>query len=178
MWPLGNLSRLLGVVFWQMVCHNTGMQALISFPKALGLMLAVFSHAASAQDLQPGEAVVDPDVFDAFSVGTTVTYDRWGEFYGAEQHFENRKVKWLRRDGTCSPGSWVAKGQMICFTYEDQPGQEHCLHVVDTDRGRAHRFLGAPPEDDLYVTGQTTTPLRCTGPEVGVSFQPDQAAHD
>ncbi len=136
------------------------------------LVLLACPVTLAAQDLQPGEKVVSPDAFDAFSVGTTITYNRWGEFYGAEQHFKNRKVLWLRRDGTCSPGSWTSEGQMICFTYEDQPGQEHCLHVVDTDRGRAHRFLGAPPEDDLYVVGQTSTPLSCKGPEVGVSYVP------
>lgn len=130
----------------------------------------------TAQNLQPGEEIVRPEQFDAFSVGTTITYDRWGEFYGAEQHFEGRKVLWLRRDGTCSPGSWTSTGLMVCFKYEDQPGEEHCLHVVDTERGRSHRFLGAAPEDDLYLTGQTTTPLRCTGPEVGVSYVPKSAA--
>lgn len=130
---------------------------------------------SQAQDLQPGERIISPEEFDQLSVGTTITYNRWGEFFGAEQHFEDRKVLWLRGDGTCSHGSWTARDQIICFKYEDQPGQEHCLHVIETNRGLAHRFLGASPADDLYIGGQTNTPLRCTGPEVGVSYEPEAA---
>lgn len=137
--------------------------------------IATLTQTAWSQDLLPGETIVPPDTFDAFSIGTTITYNRHDSFYGAEQHFEGRRVLWLRGDGTCSPGRWLARGDQICFTYEDTPGEEHCLHVIDNEKGRVHRFLGSDPSADLVMIDQSPAPLSCKGPEVGVSFHPEPA---
>ena len=117
------------------------------------------------------ETIIKPDDFQRFTEGTTLYFERGGQPYGAEQYLENYKVIWTFLDGECQRGVWFPNGDNICFYYENDSAPQ-CWNFYDTDRGKSARVLGDGPNNDLIVVDQTDEPLKCPGPDVGVSYTP------
>ncbi len=115
------------------------------------------------------ETLLTADQFRAFTENTTVYFDRQGEPYGAEQYLSRSRVIWTFLDGQCQSGVWFAEGDGICFLYDGQTAAQ-CWHFFEAETGKSARVIGDDPAFDLKVTGQDRAPLRCPGPEVGVSY--------
>jgi hypothetical protein len=130
--------------------------------RALILSLALLSGTAgSAQTLLTGQE------FEAYATGKTLTYAANGQVYGVEQYLPNRRVRWAFVDDTCRIGHWYESKGEICFVYEDD-GTPQCWTFQLTDGKLMARFVSDLPATELNEVNQTTTPLACTGPDVGV----------
>ncbi len=110
------------------------------------------------------ETPLTAEAFDELTRGKTYYYAEEGAPYGAEEYRAGREVIWSFLDGRCLRGTWHQQGEAICFVYEDLPTPQ-CWHFFD-EGGLSARFLGG--ETDLTELGQSSEPLRCTGPDVGV----------
>lgn len=91
--------------------------------------------AAKAQDRLPEDTPNDPALnaaeFDALTRGKTFdTYDSRYGLYGRESFFEGQRVIW-RDEDTCMEGHWAQSGQLICFTYQDDPQTPDCWTYHD-----------------------------------------------
>lgn len=123
------------------------------------LMAAAALHA---------EEPMSPATFETMSEGRTLYFTLDGEAFGAEQYFKGRRSLWRYGDGTCAAGSWEARGDLICFTYEGGDGPQ-CWHFLEEGSG----FRAALVEDDaetgfsLDYSHSDTTPLDCPGPAIG-----------
>ena len=78
------------------------------------LMIALLSASVANAADQP----VSPSEFEAIVLGKTFAYSNGGAAYGAEEYFENRRVRWSFLDGDCQDGEWYVSGNQICFIYE------------------------------------------------------------
>lgn len=129
--------------------------------RAIILCLVTFATSAGAQTQLTGAE------FDAYTVGKTLSYTSEGQPYGVEQYLSNRRVRWAFIDDTCRIGHWYEDAGHICFVYEhDATPQCWTFHL--TDGKLAARFISDPPQTELTELNQTTEPLACTGPDVGV----------
>lgn len=105
--------------------------------------------------------------FEAYSTGKTLTYASNGQVYGVEQYLPNRRVRWAFVDDTCRIGHWYEDAGEICFVYEhDATPQCWTFHL--SEGKLLARFISDPPETELKEVNQSTEPLACTGPDVGV----------
>jgi hypothetical protein len=107
--------------------------------------------------------------FDALTTGKTMDHVLFGEVYGAERYFPDRRVRWAFSDEECLDGFWYEKGAMICFEYEDGTGPECWTYFRD---GTEIRAIAADdtllaPSAPVQMVPQKT-PLACLGPDVGV----------
>ena len=127
------------------------------------LLLLLLSTAAAA----PAETPLTAEEFEDRVTGLTLSFDRHGAPYGAEQYLPGRKVIWTFLDGVCKRGYWYEAAEKICFVYEDEPGPQ-CWDFLRTDQGFAARSVGDVPMNDLIVSGESRAPLHCPGPDVGV----------
>lgn len=128
---------------------------------ALGLSLAFPSLAALA------EPPLSAEEFDARTIGRTITYSAFGQPYGVEQYLPGHKVIWAFAEGECKEGTWFQDGDYICFDYRDDSGLQ-CWTFHDTPEGLMARFLGDDENEPLVSLSESTEPLSCQGPEVGV----------
>jgi hypothetical protein len=124
------------------------------------ILLALMPVAARA------DTVVPPQAFEQFSTGKTLYFFRGGAFFGAEQYFPDRQSLWQYNGGDCLQGHWFARGDLVCFTYQDDP-RVQCWHFLEKSSGYAARADGDPPELDLELGRVDTKPLDCTGPGFG-----------
>lgn len=109
------------------------------------------------------------DEFAALVDGKTLFFSQRGQPYGAEEYRRDRTVIWSFQQGQCLRGVWdPGPDNSICFTYFDRPDAPICWAFFREDGDILARVLGADPEDDLKVMGETTAPLDCPGPDVGV----------
>ena len=107
--------------------------------------------------------------FDAYSRGKTFYFGTGGEPYGVEQYFGGRRVTWSFLDGECSNGHWYEKDGLICFEYDATPDPgPQCWSFFKGPRGLIAHFGGDPTQTTLYEAQDTTDPMICPGPEVGV----------
>jgi hypothetical protein len=107
--------------------------------------------------------------FEAFTTGKTLDHALFGEVYGAERYFANRRVRWAFSDDMCLNGIWYEKGGQICFVYDDGTGPECWTYFRDGAGIRAIAGLDDPKASLAPVQmTEATTPLACLGPEVGV----------
>jgi hypothetical protein len=89
---------------------------------AVVLCLLGMPAAAQEQPMTGGE-------FQAFVEGRTMdTYDENGVF-GVETFLPGRRSLW-RDSGRCLKGTWRPEGDLICFTYEGDPGP-YCSAFYD-----------------------------------------------
>lgn len=128
--------------------------------RAMALLLALFPVAGHAQP------VVPPQVFEQMSTGKTLYFFRNGTFFGAEQYFPNRRSLWQYNGGECLEGNWFEQGDLVCFTYREDP-RVQCWHFIKKSNGYVARGDGDPPELDLELGAIDTQPLNCTGPAFG-----------
>jgi len=124
--------------------------------------LLCLSASAMAQELP-----LSAEEFDAYSQGKTLTYSAEGMSFGVEQYLPGRRVRWAFIGEDCLEGQWYPRGDLICFQYEEQPGEECWQFFLRNGRLTAlARDPGDP--DTLYETHQNPEPLFCPGPEIGV----------
>jgi hypothetical protein len=108
------------------------------------------------------------DQFEAYVMGKTLTFGGRGQDpYGAEQYMPGRRVIWTFLDEDCSEGEWYPQGPSICFIYDfDLTAQ--CWQFFDEPGGLRAEFMNDPGTSVLYQARESTEPLACPGPKVGV----------
>jgi len=105
--------------------------------------------------------------FQRYVEGKTIHYADRGQSFGAEQYLPNRHVLWSYMDGPCKEGAWYKNGELICFVYEDDP--EPKCWAFYLRNGHLTAIYGNDPETPpLLETRQSSKPLQCPGPDVGV----------
>jgi len=133
------------------------------------LILALLFAAGPAAGPAAAERIVTAEEFAQMVTGRTLRFDRFGEPFGAEQYFEDKRVIWAFEGGECQRGIWFenVSGQ-ICFVYDSEP-EPQCWDFLETDGGAFHaRPEGAEPETDLVTRRFTTDDLDCPLPDLGV----------
>ncbi|MEM1387674.1 MAG: hypothetical protein AAGG54_08700 [Pseudomonadota bacterium] len=105
--------------------------------------------------------------FEAYVEGRTLTYHDQGVAYGIEQYLPNRRVRWAYLDQECWEGYWYDDGPNICFVYEDSP-QPKCWRFSRKNGKLSAVFIGAENGRELYEARNSSEPLVCLGPNIGV----------
>ncbi|WP_308917048.1 hypothetical protein [Jannaschia sp. LMIT008] len=115
------------------------------------------------------ERAVSADAFARMVEGRTVTFDRFGAPYGAEQYLDGNRVIWAFDDGACERGIWYAGGSdRICFVYDSDPVPQ-CWTFLEMPSGAFHaRAEGADPTADLVARDWGDEALECPAPDLGV----------
>jgi hypothetical protein len=113
------------------------------------------------------EPPLTAEAFDALTLGRTMTWAEFGTVYGVEQYLPNRRVRWTVLGDDCKAGHWYAEGDAICFQYEDDPAPD-CWVITLDGSGMLARYTTNPPDAEPVVVQETTEPMACFGPEVGV----------
>lgn len=106
--------------------------------------------------------------FEAYVTGRTLTFGMDGAPYGIEEFRPNRRTRWAFIGDECRDGSWFERDEQICFVYDDAPDMEHCWIFWRTERGLGARFMSDLSDTVLYEVENSSRPLICPGPEVGV----------
>jgi hypothetical protein len=127
------------------------------------LLLACLLLAAPAR----AETPLTAEEFDALTLGHTMTWSEFGSVYGVEQYLPDRKVRWTFLGDACKSGIWYAEGPAICFLYDDDPTPA-CWEITRSGTGLAARYTTSPPDTDPVIVEDTTEPMACSGPKVGV----------
>lgn len=120
------------------------------------------TESASGSDLAPLTA----QEFDDYTRGKTLSYSMWGQEYGKEQYFANRRVVWAFSGEECHWGTWHEEAGNICFVYDDDPTLK-CWQFVKGEKGLRATFLGDGSNTELAEVAQSTEGLGCPGPDVG-----------
>jgi len=115
------------------------------------------------------ERQITPDEFADMVGGQTLAFERFGEPFGTEQFFEDKRVIWAFEGGSCQRGIWFANQEgNICFVYETNATSQ-CWSFLEMPNGSFHaRLEGANPANDLIMTEMHDDPLTCALPDVGV----------
>jgi hypothetical protein len=113
------------------------------------------------------ETPLSAEAFDALTLGKTMTWAEYGTVYGVEQYLPGRRVRWTVLGEDCKTGHWYPEGTAICFQYETDP-EPDCWEIVMTGSGMTARYLTFETGSEPVVVEETTEPLACFGPEVGV----------
>lgn len=113
------------------------------------------------------EAPMTAAEFEAATTGRTLTYAEGGQVYGVEQYKPGRRVLWAFRGDQCREGIWYEDAGDICFIYEHDPTPQ-CWQFHKRPGGMTARFMGRDAGTDLSVVAETSDPLLCAGPDVGV----------
>ena len=123
-------------------------------------LLLILAWPAHAQ-------VITPEDFEALSTGKTLYFRDETNGVGAEQYFDNRRVRWMFADGTCTDGYWYAQAGTLCFVYDDAPGPQCWIMTRDEGKISARRaeFNDTSP---IVVERIDEKPLACAGPDLGV----------
>ncbi|MEL7463827.1 MAG: hypothetical protein AAFN79_07150 [Pseudomonadota bacterium] len=105
--------------------------------------------------------------FRAASEGWTLYFETLdGEYFGAEQYFENGESLWSPVGAQCIPGVWRAYDERICFVHYNDLA---CWRVYGED-GEVAYAQSAEPNDTgltLRVTRRDKSPVLC-GEDAGV----------
>lgn len=127
------------------------------------VVLAAFAAPAAA------ERVVSADEFSEMVTGRTFHFDRYGEPFGSEQYFEDKRVIWAFEGGQCQRGIWFEnRAGEICFVYDEDP-RPQCWSFLEMQSGALHaRSVGSPPSEDLVTRDISREPLDCPLPDLGV----------
>ena len=133
------------------------------------MRLTVLLTALLAATPALAERIVTPEEFEQMVHGKTLRFDRFGQAFGAEQYFTDKRVIWAFDGGECQRGIWFAnKADEICFVYDSDPAPQ-CWHFIEVPGGGFHaRVVGADPAEDLVTSGVDTEPLDCPLPDLGV----------
>lgn len=126
---------------------------------ALALLLAATPACA--------EPSLAAEEFDALTLGRTMTWAEFGTVYGVEQYLPDRRVRWTVLGDDCKTGHWYMDGPAICFQYGDDPAPD-CWDITRSGPDLLARYTANPPEAEPVVVSETTDPMACFGPEVGV----------
>jgi hypothetical protein len=113
------------------------------------------------------EVPLTAEEFDSLTRGRTMTWAEFGTVYGVEQYLPDRRVRWTVLGDDCKTGHWYMNGPAICFQYEDDPAPD-CWEITRSGTDLLARYTTNPAEAEPVVVQETTEPLACFGPEVGV----------
>lgn len=117
-------------------------------------------------------APVTAEAFEAYVTGKTLTFDYGEGLFGTEQYLPGRQVRWAFDGGRCLTGRWYPEGTAICFVYEGNSADPQCWRFTMPGGRLAAQFLGqgadGAPGSFITESGQSTAPLPCAGPDVGV----------
>ncbi len=117
------------------------------------------------------ETPMTGDEFEAFTEGKTLHFYRNGVLFGAEQYRSGKRVRWSfiagQEQQDCMEGVWYEQNGDICFAYEDNIADQCWAFFPDGDGLRA-TFRSSVPNVTGYTAQETTEPLLCLGPDVGV----------
>ncbi|MCC5971833.1 MAG: hypothetical protein JJU15_17980 [Pararhodobacter sp.] len=114
------------------------------------------------------EERMDGDSFEAYTTGRTLSFSIEGVPYGVEQYLPGRRVLWAFLGEDCQEGTWYERDSMICFVYDANPA-EQCWSFYRSETGLRAVFEGPDgPGTELYEVEQSSRPLTCEGPGVGV----------
>lgn len=107
------------------------------------------------------------EAFEAYTTGKTMTYAMAGEVFGTEQYLPGRRVRWAFTHDICKIGHWYPQDELICFVYEAE-AEPQCWAFWAEAGGLRARFNDDPEGTELSEVRQTTEPMHCAGPAVGV----------
>lgn len=114
------------------------------------------------------EAPLNAAEFEAYTTGKTLSYATPGrDPYGAEEYLPNRRVRWVFTGQECKEGEWYPSDELICFLYDDS-NTPQCWSFYLTPRGLRAQFENRPDSAPLYQIDESTEPLFCPGPLIGV----------
>ncbi len=113
------------------------------------------------------EPALTAEDFDALTQGRTMTWAEFGQVYGVEQYLPDRRVRWTILGDACETGHWYAEGSAICFLYDGR-SDPVCWEITRSATGLLARSTARAPDAEPVVIEETTEPLACFGPEVGV----------
>lgn len=113
------------------------------------------------------ETLLDAERFDALTQGRSMSWTEFGQVYGVEQYLPDRRVRWTFLGDTCVEGSWYPDGSAICFQYEDRPDPV-CWEMTLAPTGIYATLTGTFGPPSQVVVEETSEPMACFGPEVGV----------
>ncbi len=105
--------------------------------------------------------------FDTYATGKTLLYAEGGAAWGQEQYLPDRRVLWAFTGQPCEYGIWYPDKGAICFVYEGKP-DPNCWQFYHGTQGLVAQFLSGDGSGLLSEVGQTTAPMNCPGPQVGV----------
>lgn len=135
---------------------------------ALALCLTGFATPPAAETLTPAaDAPMTASEFEAYATGKTLSFAEGGTVWGSEQYLPGRRVIWAFTEEECQYGHWYEDQGNICFVYDDNPAPQCWRFFREADGLRA-LFMGAEGGTSLSEVAQSTEPLSCPGPEVGV----------
>ena len=134
----------------------------------LAAALAVVPALAPSPIAAQANTPMTAEEFEAHTTGRTLTFHFEDQPYGVEQYLPGRRVLWAFIGDECTEGVWYPRDDMICFLYEHNP-EEQCWHFFLSGNGMRGVFIGPDgPGTELYEVKNTTTPMTCLGPGVGV----------
>lgn len=115
------------------------------------------------------ERSVSGDEFEKMVTGQTLHFDRYGEPFGSEQYFDDKRVIWAFENGECQRGIWFENtAGKICFVYDGDPTPQ-CWDFLEMENGAFHaRSVGADPAEDLVTRRFEREDLTCPLPDLGV----------
>lgn len=132
------------------------------------ILAATLALPALAQEVTPvADAPMTGAEFDAYATGKTLSYAQDGVVWGSEQYLPGRKVVWAFTEDDCQYGQWFEEKGNICFLYDNDPDAQ-CWKFFREASGLRAIFMGADGGTSLSEVAQSTTPLNCPGPDVGV----------
>ncbi len=105
--------------------------------------------------------------FEAYATGKTLDYIADGEVFGREVYLPGRRVRWAFTADECKLGRWYGEGDHICFVYDGDP-EPKCWTVWAEGDGLAASYFTDTPDIPPRQVLQTSEPLACPGPDVGV----------
>ncbi|MEL6584199.1 MAG: hypothetical protein AAFQ36_10245 [Pseudomonadota bacterium] len=110
---------------------------------------------------------VDLEWFEEYAQGSTLHFERGGDYAGAEQFLDDRRVIWQFPDGTCVPGGWYIEAGAMCFVYAHSTDDPQCWQMLQVGDDIIARLVNAENDTgDIRITRQTNVPLSC-GPASG-----------
>lgn len=126
-------------------------------------LIALLAAALPAMAQMPMSA----EEFDTYSRDKTLYYAIDGTIYGAEHYLSGRRVVWAFKGQECRSGIWYEEAGQICFVYEHGP-EPQCWRFFKSESGIRALFEGDLPGSELTEVAQSSEPLVCAGPDVGV----------
>lgn len=137
--------------------------------RLLSLALLVSLAAPPVSSQTSDQPSMNAEAFDAYTLGRTLSFSMQGTPYGIEEYLPNRRVRWAFVGQECQTGVWYERNGNICFLYDNAPADEQCWRFYASDDGLRGVFQGPDgPSTELYEVQQSSDPLTCAGPGVGV----------
>jgi hypothetical protein len=133
----------------------------------LALCLALVTPALAHEATPVADAPMTGAEFEAYATGKTLSFAQDGVVWGAEQYLPGRRVIWAFTDDECQYGHWYEDQGNICFLYDNDLDPQ-CWRFFREAGGLRAIFMGADGGTSLSEVGQSSEPLNCPGPDVGV----------